>query len=261
MASKLSISRAWDETRSILARDGKLFVTVAAALLVLPGVVRDLSTPPAQPGHFPEPGAWMAVWLITILIGIVGQLALARLALANRTSVGEAIGHAGRRMPNYFLAQLIWVAPFACAMVALAGPVQQKSGPAALAILLGFALFVFVSIRLVLTPPVATQEAVGPLAIIRRSWDLTAGNWWRLFGFLVIFIIGAGILVLATMAIVGVLVKSILGDFEPLTPGALILSLAEQIVMAGAYVVLMAMIARLYAQAAGAEASVPSSGI
>lgn len=145
-------------------------------------------------------------------------------------------------------------------MVALAGPVQQKSGPAALAILLGFALFVFVSIRLLLTPPVATQEAAGPLAIIRRSWDLTSGSWWRLFGFLVIFVIGAGILVLATIAIVGVLVKSILGDIQPLTPSALILSLAEQIVMAGAYVVLMAMIARLYVQATGAETSVPSSG-
>lgn len=260
MASKLSISRAWDESRRILARDGKLFASVAAALLVLPGVVRDLSTPPAQPGHFPEPGAWMAVWLVTILVGIVGQLALARLALADRTTVGEAIGHAGRRMPTYFLAQVIWVAPFALAMVALAGPVQEKSGPAALAILVGFALFVFLSIRLVLTPPVATQEAVGPLAIIKRSWDLTSGNWWRLFGFLVIFIIGAGILVLATIAIVGVIVKMIFGDFEPLTAGALLLSLAEQIVISGAYVIMMTMLARLYVQAAGAEASVPSSG-
>lgn len=260
MANKLSISRAWDESRDILARDGKLFATVAAALLVLPGVVRDLATPAAQPGHLPAPGAWMVVWLITILVGIVGQLALARLALADRTTVGAAIGHAGRRMPIYFLAQLIWVAPFALAMVALAGPVQEKSAPAALAILVGFALFVFLSIRLVLTPPVATQEVIGPLAIISRSWGITKGNWWRLFGFLVIFIIGAGILVLATLAIVGVLVRSILGDFQPLTPGALLLSLAEQIVIAGAYVVLMAMLARLYVQATGAEASVPSSG-
>jgi membrane-anchored glycerophosphoryl diester phosphodiesterase (GDPDase) len=163
-------------------------------------------------------------------------------------------------MPTYFLAQLVWVAPFALAMVALSGPVQEKSGPAALALLLGFALFIFLSIRLALTPPVATQEAIGPLAIIRRSWDLTSGNWWRLFGFLVVFVIGAGILVLATIAIVGVLVKSIFGDFQPLTPGALILSLAEQIVIAGAYVVMMAMLSRLYVQATGAEASVPSSG-
>jgi membrane-anchored glycerophosphoryl diester phosphodiesterase (GDPDase) len=145
-------------------------------------------------------------------------------------------------------------------MVALAGPVQEKSGPAALAILVGFALFVFLSIRLVLTPPVATQENAGPLAIIKRSWELTSGNWWRLFGFLAIFIVGAGILVLATIAIVGVIVKMIFGDFEPLTAGALLLSLAEQIVIAGAYVVMLTMLARLYVQSAGAEASVPSSG-
>ena len=37
--AKLSISQAWDETRLILARDGKLIAAVALALFVLPGIV------------------------------------------------------------------------------------------------------------------------------------------------------------------------------------------------------------------------------
>jgi hypothetical protein len=258
----LSISRAWDETRDIIGRDGKLFASVAGALMVLPGVVRDLTTPSAQPGHLPAPGAWVAVWLVTILVGLVGQLAIARLALAHRTSVGEAIGHSARRMPMYLLAQLIWVLPFAIGAVLLAGPVEQKSGPAALAFLAGFVLFVFVSIRMLLTAPIAVEEPALPHEIVKRSWKLSAGNWWRLFGFFLLFVIGAAIAILATLAVAGLLVKAILGELEPFSVAALLVSLASQIVMAGVYVLLMAMLARIYVQLSGnaPQASVPSSG-
>lgn len=257
---KLSISRAWDETRAILARDGKLFASVAAALIVLPGLVRDLATPAAQPPKLPEPGAWVAVWLIAFLIAVVGQLALTRLALSERITVGEAIGHAARRMPFYFAAQMMWAIPMALVMVLLAQGAEQKSPGAALGFLVVFGLFVFLSIRMVLTPAVATQERVGPVAILRRSWQLTSGNWWRLFGFVVLFLIGAAIFILAVLSVVTLIVKAVVGTPEAFSVGALVISLVTQIVTAGVYVVLMTMLARLYAQAAGAEASVPSSG-
>ena len=41
-----------------------------------------------------------------------------------------------------------------------------------------------------MTSPVASEETVGPIGIIRRSWELTRGNWWRLFGFIVLFLLG-----------------------------------------------------------------------
>ena len=36
---RLSISRAWEETKSVIARDGRLLVSVALALVVLPQTI------------------------------------------------------------------------------------------------------------------------------------------------------------------------------------------------------------------------------
>ena len=43
--SRVSISRAWDETKAIFSRDGRLLVAVALALFVLPVVIVGLVMP------------------------------------------------------------------------------------------------------------------------------------------------------------------------------------------------------------------------
>ncbi|WP_395623010.1 glycerophosphoryl diester phosphodiesterase membrane domain-containing protein [Sphingomonas daechungensis] len=264
MTSKLSISRAWDETRALLQSDGKLFATVALALLVLPGLVANLFMPTPKVGEFPAPGAWVAVFLVAMLIAIVGQLALAKLAMGNRLTVGEVITSSFARMPVYFISQMIWGLPFAILFVGIGRTLQaQPGGALALLFLVVLVAFFFVVIRMVLTGPIAVAEQIGPVEIVKRSWNLTAGNWWRLFAFLMIFLIGAAILILATFSILGLVVRMVFGEMEPFTVGALLVSLAGEIVQAGVYVVLMVMLARLYVQASGreAQASVPSSGI
>ncbi|MBU4250477.1 MAG: glycerophosphoryl diester phosphodiesterase membrane domain-containing protein [Actinobacteria bacterium] len=40
----------------------------------------------------------------------------------------------------------------------------------------------WLSIRLLLVPPAIAIEKLGPLRAIRRSWELTRGQFWRLFG-------------------------------------------------------------------------------
>ena len=52
----LSISKAWDETKAILVRDGRLIGAVALALFVLPGLVLDLAYPVTPPATLPKPG-------------------------------------------------------------------------------------------------------------------------------------------------------------------------------------------------------------
>lgn len=251
MKSKLSISQAWDETRALLQSDGKLFATVALALMVLPGLVASLFTPTPKPGQLPAPGMWIAVFLVAVLIAIVGQLAIAKLALGNRLTVGEAISSSFARMPVYFLSQLMWGLPFAVLFVALARAMQAQNSAAALLFLVVTVGFLFIAVRMTLTAPIASAEQSGPVDIVKRSWDLTSGNWWRLFGFLMIFLIGAGILILATSSILGLAVRAIFGELEPFSVSALVVSLATEVVQAGAYVVLMVMLARLYLQVSG----------
>ena len=63
-----------------------------------------------------------------------------------------------------------------------------------------------------MSAPVASAEAAGPIAIIRRSWTLTSGHWWHLFGFLLLFFIGAIVLLLAVSAAAGVVAGLFFGN-------------------------------------------------
>ena len=265
--AKLSISLAWDETKAVLARDGKLIGTVALALFVLPGIVFDLSLPEAPVGQFPPPGPRMAVAAVAILVSLVCQLAIIRLAMGPHLTVGEAIAHGARRSPAYVAAVLVWAVPLMLALGVLyeiveANGEQPTLGAALAAILVGI-LGIYLAVRFLLMAAVASAEDVGPLVIVRRGWEISAGNWWRLFVFLMSFAIGAIVLLWALGAVVGLLSQLIFGSLERMSAGALIVIIISQLVSALVSMVFFVMLARLYAQrghAGGAQASVPSSG-
>jgi len=263
--AKLSISKAWDETREVLRRESKLLTTVALALIVLPGVVQNMASPAMAPGKIPEPGLWMLVVFICVVVGLVGQLAVIRLATGPETSVGEAIAHGARRIPSYLGVAIILFLPLLVIMYALAQQFQgaSPSGGAALSFLILFGVFIFLIVRFLLFSAVTSAEKIGPIAIIRRTWSLTRGNWLRLFGFFVLFIIAFLLVRLASIAIIGIVVGLLFGPPEPMTIGALISSLVSQLLMGALSVVFAVMIARMYVQLArqGAESTVPSSGV
>jgi len=265
--TKLSISKAWDETRAIIARDGGLLMTIALALFVLPGLVSEVVTPKAPAGEFPPFGYWTILAVIALLIALVGQLAVIRLGTGSRATVGEAIGDGARRAPAYLAASLIWLLPFLLIGAALLGLVARDpdniSAPVAIGLLLLVCLMLYFAMRMLMTSAVASTESANPLAIVRRSWDLTRGHALRLLGFFLVFLFGAIIVVAAVSTIVGIVVELALGGTEPMTVGALLVALVTQIVSAAVSVLLMLMIARIYVQLAGepaAEASVPHSG-
>ena len=95
------------------------------------------------------------------------------------------------------------------------------------------------------------------------TWELTSGYWWRLFGFLLLFFIGAVALQLAVSSAVGLVVLIALGPADAFSASALIIGLVEAVVGAAVAILLMTMLARIYVQLSGrteAHASVPSSG-
>jgi hypothetical protein len=263
--AKLSISKAWDETRGIIGRHGGLLVTVALALLVLPGVISELVSPEAQQGQLPPLGAWMIVAAIAVLIGLVGQLAIIWLAMGSGASVGEAIRHGLRRAPSYIAATLIWALPFGLAIYALMKGIRPEdpSPAAGLGLLVLLPVMIFFVIRMILTAPVAAAEEIGPIEIIKRSWQLTAGSWWRLFGFFAVLVVAALVVLAAVGAVVGSMTRLAFGELEPMSVGALALAVVNQLAGAALTVVFVVMLARIYVQLAGdrsAEASVPTSG-
>jgi hypothetical protein len=263
MARKLSLSRAWDESKDVLRRDGSLLATVALALMVLPGVVSELVMPPASGAQLPEPGSWIAVAVVAILVGLVGQLAIIRLVIGSRMTVGEAIRYGAQRAPAYVAAMLIWIVPFSFVAGLLIGLTAQVPGVRAGVLLAAVAATLFLFVRLIVASAVATAEPVGPMGILSRSWQLTGGNWWRLFAFAVLLVIALLVVMVAVGAIASLLSTAVFGKVEPMSVGALVVALISQIAVAALSVVFLVMVSRIYLQlAAGgqAEASVPSSG-
>ena len=266
MAS-LSISRAWEGTKAALSRDHRLYSAVALALLVLPGVVNDLMTPAAPPGELPPAGPWMIVAILTLVAAVVGQLAVMRLTLGSRVSVGEAIRHAASRTPAYLGATLLWLFPVGIVAGLLMSQLTEE--PAARNAVIGFAMLVFavvilwVAVRFILSGPVATSEGHGPLTILQRSWHLSKGHSWRLLAFLLLLILAAIILIIVANVIGGTLAHLLFGSTDRMTVGALLVAIVSQIVSAAMTVVLAVMLAELYSQLSGpdhASVSVPSSG-
>ena len=265
---KISLSRAWEEASAVLARDGRLFVAVALALFVLPGLILSVSMPVTPANELPVAGPWIAIAVLAALVWIVGQLAVVRLSMEPHVAVGEAIAQGMRRMPYYVAAMICWALPVLVVGSLLSAYLaENEAHPSIAAALALIALTVagaYLGIRFMLSSAVASAETVGPVAILRRSWDLSRGNWWRLFAFLVLFFIAALCLLLAVETVAGLVVRIFAPDAGPRSLGGFLVILAGQLVSALLSVGFFVMLARIYVQRSGAavsQPSVPTSGI
>lgn len=263
--SALSISGAWDETKALLARDGRLFASVALALIVLPSVVLGVIDPRVEQGDA-APGWFNLLIFIIFLISLAGQLALIRLALGPSVTVGGAIGHGFRRLPLYlvsliilFFGVVLLTIPFAFAAVAMGlnveanTPAAALTGPVLWLILLYLIAILVLMTRFTIAMPVASVEAVGPLAMLTRSWQLTSGHWLKLLGFLVVLSIAGLIVILSVAAVVGSLTALLFDSRGPMTLAALIEALISAIVTGMFSVLFTLMLTRIYVQLSGRD--------
>jgi hypothetical protein len=215
----------------------------------------------------PQMGPWFIVVVVVLLISFTGQLSVIRLALGPHITVRDSIVHGARRVFLYLGAVVVWLAPIFVAETMLVRMMTadraHPSVAAALGVIAISLIGLIVAVRLTLLSAVASAEDVGSIAMLRRTWELTRGNWWRLFGFILIFGIGALALVWATGLMAGLLARIIFGDLSSLSVGGLLVNIVAQLVSGALSVVLFVMIARLYAQrgAAGVHPGVPISGI
>lgn len=273
MSSRLSISAAWDRTKARFAADGGLLLTVALALIALPSAVAEFAFPQANPFTPAASAAEMVTMALVLLLGIVGQLALVKLTLGPSVTVGEAIVHGARRTPMFLgaavillVAMFIVAIPFGMLLAAMGvtpGGAPPADGRVLLVMLAYLALIVFLGTRLLVSSPVASMEQVGPIGILKRSWRLTSGHFWRLFAFIWLFLIAALVVLIAAATITNLVVGQIFGPIEPLSVAALILALVVSLATAAVTTAFIVMVSEIYAELAGrdpAHASVPSSG-
>jgi hypothetical protein len=270
---RLSVSRAWEEAKVVIAHDGRLFTSVALGLIALPTAITTVITP----NGMSETSAMSIdiVVLIASLVAVAGQLALIRLATGPSVTVGGAIAHGLRRMPIYFLAViliciglLLIAVPIALVLAAMGVEIEDASksisGPLLVGSIFYLVVILYIAVRMLMAAPAASAEPIGPIKVVRRSWQISAGAFWPLAGFLVIFFVGAIILLMAVQSIVGALATLAFGPLQPMSGSALVVALAQALVNAAVSTLFAVMVARIYLQLAGsggAQASVPSSGI
>ena len=271
--SDLSISKAWDETRALFASDGRLFTAIAVALMGVPSMISGLIAPEGLGVQSNQPWYVDLLLFAFMLVALVGQLALVRMALKPSLTVGAAIAHGARRMPVYLVTALI----IGAAIVAIAVPVvviamlsganfdpaATKMTPAmAVMILVILVIAVLLGVRMLMGTPVAAAEAAGPVDIIKRSWRLTAGVWWKLLGFLLMILVGAGVVALAISMVIGSVVTVALGPIESMSTSALVVGLFQGLFNAAFTALFAVMLARIYVQLSGRDTvEAPTSGI
>jgi hypothetical protein len=266
--SSLSIGKAWDESRQILARDGRLITSISLALIMVPQALAGVIAPPPNLSGV-EPPAWMPLITIVVLCaGIIGQIAIIRLALGPTATVGDAIRHGTSRLIPALLALFLFGIGLALVLTplfmliagpdALQGLAEGRSTPkAGAALLLVLLLIVVISARFQLILPVATAEGGGPVKVLKRNWAITAGHYWKLLGFIALVLISALVVLLTAQLLGGLIAKLAVGAVEPFSLSALVVALFAAAAQTAVTTVVSTLLARIYAQLAAPVATVP----
>jgi hypothetical protein len=251
---QLPISEAWNETVAFVGRESGLLFPVAFALIALPNIIFQYAMPPMVPDQPIQPQLWMLLAIPFFVLTLLGTLTLSIMALRGGTSVGEALAIAARRLlPVLAAAILLGVVGGALTSVLLI-PIRLVTGgnlplAIALALPLVIAIFVWLGVRMIFVNPVGAIEQGGPIEILRRSWALTRGHFGRLFAFLFVLLLVAGIVSIAVSAIFGIVITLTIGRPDQNDLALLLLLLLSGLVNTVISVYLTVVVAKLYAKA------------
>ncbi|MEA3029058.1 MAG: hypothetical protein QOJ53_2436 [Sphingomonadales bacterium] len=254
----LSISKAWEETADFARREARLLFPVAFLLMSLPGSILQAMAPVTTPGKAPEAGLWLLFVPVAVVSSLIGGLAISYLALRPGASVGEALQIGLRRVLVLLgaallvgIAAAVLMIPLILIIALLAAPGVVPPALAVIPILLMIPVLLLFWVRLILITPAAAAESIGPVALIRRSWQLTRGHYWRLLGFLLLVILVSLVVLMAVGAIGGILVYLVAGQPQPGSIAMFLVLLISALVQAVVSGLFTACIARIYAQLAG----------
>lgn len=260
--ANLSITTAWNETAAFVKREAGLILPIALMLLAVPTAALQIAMPtPSTPGELPAAGLWLLLLPLVMIASIVGSVAITYLALRPGSSVAEGLQVGVKRFLPLFLASLliaiaaiIVMIPIALIVVggaAATGSVGAATGSVVLLVLIMMVIGVAFWVRIMLMTPVAAAENLGPIALIRRSWELTRGHFWKLLGFVVLMVMVGGVAIWAISAIIGILVFALGGPPQPGNSSFIVMTIVEALLSAIFSAFFVTMVARVYAQLTG----------
>lgn len=262
--TKLSIGQAWDETAKLLVSERRLLVPIALAFMFVPATLSALAAPNAAPTN-PAP-ALSVMAVVTLLLGLLGRLAISLLATGRQGRLAELIVRSAKRLVSLVIALMIVVVPLAALFYGAdqllpnpgTDPASVPIGQALTGLTLMTALLVLTLLaaaRLILPlVPAAAVEDVGPLALLKRAWQISRGNFWRLLAVVMLVGIAAIALLFATQSVVGSLATLAFGKPDPWSVSRLVVALASALAQTVVITVGSVLVARTYVQLAASDA-------
>lgn len=259
---KLDSNRAWKEASRNVSRNRDALLAVAGVFFLLPQLALALFFPQPEPtagmsqqqvielaqGYYLSTLPAMIPLIVCQAIGTLGLLTL--LSHTARPTVGEALRLGLRGLPAYLGAQILLGVGIGFGG-GLVIAVLSLSGAAALAVA-GLALMLLaaaaIALRMSLAAAVVGIEGErNPMRVLRRSWRLTAGNAWRLFGFYALFLVAFLVVLMMVSLIVGIPLQMVASPFAAQLVTAVV-SATLNAVMA---LYLVAIIGAVHSQLAG----------
>ncbi|MBV7259125.1 glycerophosphoryl diester phosphodiesterase membrane domain-containing protein [Erythrobacter crassostreae] len=219
------MNAAWSRAMVLARENFSLLTVIAGIFLLLPTVaiylilpdMATLADPTANPDMTPEQMVEMFApvlgWLFPImLIQFVGYNAMVGLMGSSRPTVGQALGIGVKAMPSIIAAFVIFMVVYMLASIIVVIPVSiltAVTGAAAigaLAPIMILAVAIFLATRLSLTMPVVLIEAtLNPFKAMKRSWDLTGPQQWRVMGFWAILVVAYIVILLLVSGLLGLI--------------------------------------------------------
>ncbi len=202
---KLSYDAIWQDLLAMLKAHADLILIVAGAFMFLPTLAQAIYLPPPQMDGIDQKSlqslalyyeANIIPLLALRLVTLLGAGTLLSLLLhPSRPTVGSAIAASARMLPSLFFVSLV----------------EQ------LLMLGGFLLLVipgfYVIARTVISDAAVMAEDVrNPLRAVSRSFDLTRGLGWQIFGLVAILAVVTWITTSALVAIIGIPTQLILPE-------------------------------------------------
>jgi len=267
--TRLSIETSFAWAQRFVAREWGLLLPIALAFIGFPPLVLGLLVPgdllqammivPIKDvARVQAALVWLVPSMLAILaVGGVGGLAITALALTPRMSVGEAIGHALRRLPvlaastALLFVGLLFFAVVVLTLLFLTGLDPVRTQAIAISLLLVAALAM--GVRMSPLPAVIAQRRIGPIDAIGEAWKLGRGAGWKMFLALLVYYVGVIVVIVALGSAIGacVLAAARLGGWPAIAPP--LLAVVDRALGgvggAGAYVVA----ASFYRQLSGAN--------
>lgn len=216
---KFDFDKGWSEAVAMIRSNFGLLATIAGVLVFLPATFAAIIFPnaslEASLGGSAEPSMEMLqaalitlfaeYWWLVLGVFLLTSLAqLAMFALLRRRAsptVGEAIGAAAGLLPSFIAAQVLQIIAILMPFFVLVSlpAAAGMGGIAAVGSLFMLPLIFYLTVKFSLTTAVIGVEGErNPVSALQRSWYLTKGNSFRLFGFYLLLAVAAFVLFLLT---------------------------------------------------------------